>query len=145
MTIHDEKDVRDQLVTMWRVAEYDHEVTLKAIDLIDELQARDSAREGADHYGPFGTACMNTGQFDAGECWLCYAKRKKQEAAEMQLIAGRYQFQFEQAMKCINAIDDLFEYAYKAFGGGADLQKEVRKYLAKFTESVNKVTKKKGD
>ena len=37
---------------------------------------RDDAKE---HYGPYGPVCMNTGQFDAGECWLCYMKRKRKE------------------------------------------------------------------
>lgn len=82
--IIDEENVRDQLVTMWRVAEYDHDVTEKAIDLIDTLVERDSARKNAEHYGPYGANCMATGQFDAGECWLCYAKRKKKRVAELE-------------------------------------------------------------
>lgn len=43
--------------------------------------------ETPDHWGPYGPVCINIGQFDAGECYICYAKRKKQEAAEMQLVA----------------------------------------------------------
>jgi len=63
-------------------------------------------------------------------------ERLVREKGEMQLVAGRYQFQFEHAMKCINSIDDLFEYAHKAYGGGSDLQAEVRKHIAKFTDAV---------
>jgi len=33
----------------------------------------------AEHYGPYGTACINTGQFDAGECWKCQIKRLEKE------------------------------------------------------------------
>ena len=31
------------------------------------------ARMG-EHYGPYGTACIMTGQFDAGQCWKCRIK-----------------------------------------------------------------------
>ncbi len=47
------------------------------------LEDRAAARIGAKHYGPYGTNCMYTGQFDAGECWLCYAKRKKKECERL--------------------------------------------------------------
>ncbi len=132
-------------------------------DQIEELEVRINDRLGAEHYGPYGTACMNTGQFDAGECWLCYAKRKKkahkqcsdafndleaasgaweaaansykEKAGEMQLIAGRYQYQFEHAMKCINKIDDLFEYAYEKMTPD-QLRVVVRTSLAKFSDAV---------
>ena len=159
-----------------------------AADKIEQYEQIINERIGAEHYGPYGTACQNTGQFDAGECWICYAKRKKAVAAskerqiddlvaraqilqadtkkykkarydtleqherlseewkasrevlirergEMQLVAGRYQFQFEQAMKCINSIDDLFEYAYKGIGR-TKLREMVRNYLAVFTAAV---------
>ena len=86
---------------------------------------------------------MYTGQFDAGECWLCYAKRKKQEAAEMQLVAGRYQYQFEHAMKALNKIDDVFEYAYKKMTPD-QLRVIVRTALADFTDAVKKVNNKGG-
>lgn len=117
-----------------------------------------------EHYGPYGTACMNTGQFDAGECWMCYMRRKKKEVTtlkkaldneeiesecweaaanghlkqekKMQLIAGKYQYQFKLAMRCINSIDDLFEYRHIGMTPD-ELQIEVRKNLALFTQDVS--------
>lgn len=59
----------------------------------------------------------------------------KKKANEMQLVAGRYQFQFEHAMKCINAIDDFFEYRYKSHTDES-MKAFVRQALAKFTEAV---------
>ena len=96
---------------------------------------RDDSKE---HYGPYGPHCMYIGKFDAGECYICYAKRKKREAGEMQLIAGRWQYLFEQAMKMVNKIDDLFEYSY------ASIEKEklrelIHGYMKEFTDEVAKV------
>ena len=105
---------------------------------VEELEEIIASRVGADHFGRFGAVCMNTGQFDAGECWLCYAKRKKREAAEMQLVAGRFQYMHEQAQTCINAIDDMFEYRHK-YSTYNQLQEDVRKHLATYTEAVSKV------
>lgn len=110
------------------------------MDHIEELEERDKSREGAEHYGPYGANCMYTGQFDAGECWLCYAKRKKQEAAEMQLVAGRYQYLHEQAQKALNKVDDLFEYPYKAMTP-EQIRKSVYEALAHYTKEVSKVVK----
>ncbi len=114
----------------------------KSDDRVEELDTVIKERIGADHYGPYGTACMFTGQFDAGECWLCYARRKTQEAAEMQLVAGRYQYMHEQAQKALNSIDDFFEYAFKTVSNGT-IQTEVRKHLATYTGAVAKVNKPK--
>lgn len=36
-----------------------------------------------EHYGPYGTACINTGQFDAGECWKCQNSRLRTERAKL--------------------------------------------------------------
>ena len=63
------------------------------------------------------------------------SKKYKAAKNEMQLVAGRYQFQFEHAMKALNAIDDMFEYQYRAMDGDS-LQKAVRTILAVFTKSV---------
>lgn len=71
----------------------------------------------------------------AAEAWEGTANQYKDRAGEMQLVAGRYQYQFEHAMKCINSIDDLFEYAYKGVGRTA-LRDMVRSYLAVFTAAV---------
>jgi hypothetical protein len=111
-------------------------------DRIEELEERDKSREGAEHYGPYGANCMYTGQLDAGECWLCYAKRKKQEAAEMQLVAGRYQYQFEHAMKALNSVEDVFEYVYVNMTPD-QLRVTVLTELNKFTDAVSKVQDKK--
>jgi len=200
------QQIREDLVTMWRVAEYNHDVTGKACDELDrltEVAQHGQGYDGEGHYGTYGNNCMNTGQFDAGECWLCYAKRKKtreaqqdavitskeiqiddlvarakilqedskkykkarydtleqheklsaewkasrevliRERNEMQLVAGRYQFQFEHAMKALNSIDDVFEYAYEKMTPD-QLRVIVRTALAKFTDAVNKVNKKGG-
>ena len=53
---------------------------------IEYLEATIAARFDAKHYGPYGAVCMNTGQFDAGECWLCYAKRKKKRIEELEAV-----------------------------------------------------------
>ncbi len=63
-----------------------------------------------------------------------------QERNEMQLVAGRYQYQFEHAMKCINSIDDLFEYAYTNYTR-PELKEEIREYLKKFSDAVAAVPK----
>jgi hypothetical protein len=129
----------------------------KTPDKMSELELRREVKEWRriqsqssveqDHFGPYGPVCMNTGQFDAGECWLCAGKRKqterdlwKQKAAEMQLIAGRYQYLFEQAMKTVNKIDDFFEYSFFDVVL-ADTQKRVQKYLKEFTDVAAKVHK----
>lgn len=71
------------------------------------------------------------------ECPYCEIEILKKEAGRLQLVAGRYQFMFEVAQLCLNKIDDHFEYVYK--GRTPDqLQIEVRKYLAIYTEVVSK-------
>ena len=35
------------------------------------------------HLSRYGTACMFSGQLDAGECYICYAKRKKMEVEKL--------------------------------------------------------------
>jgi hypothetical protein len=146
-----------------------------AAEKIRQLDGIIDERHNAEHYGPYGTACMNTGQFDAGECWLCYAKRKKkrvaqqdavidsklrqiedltvraqqlnhesdrykQEAAEMQLVAGRYQYLHEQAMKALNKIEDVFEYQYGSMTPD-QLRVLIQTALADFTDEVKKVVR----
>lgn len=96
---------------------------------------RDDAKE---HFGPYGPHCMYIGKFDAGECYICYAKRKKREAGEMQLVAGRWQYLFEQAMKMVNKIDDLFEYAYDGIEKDK-LREMIHGYMKEFTDEVSKV------
>jgi hypothetical protein len=61
-----------------------------------------------------------------------------QKAGELQLAAGRYQYQFEQAAKCINTIDDQFEYAYKNLDR-ASLLAFVHNTLATYTKAISKV------
>lgn len=47
--------------------------------VISEKEAEDGFnRMYGEHYGPYGTACANTGQFDAGECWKCTIRRLRQ-------------------------------------------------------------------
>lgn len=112
----------------------------KVEDRVEELDNVINERIGAEHYGKYGTACMYTGQFDAGECWLCYAKRKKQEAAENQLVAGRYQYLHEQAQKALNKIDDLFEYQYKSMTP-EQIRKTVYESLSHYTTEVSRIVK----
>ena len=130
---------------------------------VKRLRDCDKQRRESDHYGPYGPVCQNIGQFDAGECYICYAKRKREvakarerevvnltiraqtlmedakkykaHAGEMQLVAGRYQYQFEHAMKALNSIDDVFEYAYEKMTPD-QLRVIVRTALAKFTDAV---------
>ncbi len=107
----------------------------------NKLRYRVNAELWPEHYGPYGENCMNRGQFDAGECWMCYARRKKQDCADMQLIASRNQYLFEHAQRFINKIDDLFEYPYLGFSL-ARLVKEVEKHLASYTDSVSKIKRR---
>lgn len=37
-----------------------------------------------EHEGPYGEACINTGQFDAGECWKCQIRRLEAEVLALQ-------------------------------------------------------------
>jgi hypothetical protein len=97
--------------------------------------------ETPDHWGPYGPVCMNIGKFDAGECYICYAKRMKQESGENQLVAGRYQYLHEQAQKAINKIDDLFEYQYKAMEP-EQIRKAVYESLSHYTGEVSKLITK---
>jgi len=47
-------------------------------------------RRSDEHYGPYGTACMYTGQMDAGECWICQVQNAKMSSDEAkQLIHER--------------------------------------------------------
>jgi hypothetical protein len=59
---------------------------LPFLDAIDEaLKLEDysnSMVKSSEHYGFYGTACINTGQFDAGECWKCEIKRLRKERDE---------------------------------------------------------------
>jgi hypothetical protein len=64
----------------------------------------------------------------------------RQAAAEMQLVAGRYQYLHEQAMKTINKIDDVFEYQYSSMTPD-QLRVVVHTALAEFTDEVKKVVR----
>lgn len=39
------------------------------------------------HLGEYGDKCMFAGNFDAGECYICYAKRKKMEVVFLRKLA----------------------------------------------------------
>lgn len=67
-------------------------------------------------------------------------ERLVREKGEMQLVAGRYQYLHEHAMKALNKIDDVFEYVYKDMDVEA-LRRAVRDTLAGFTEAAAKVKK----
>ena len=69
------------------------------------------------------------------EEWKASREVLVREKGDMQLVAGRYQYQFEHAMKCINAIDDFFEYPYKVHEKEG-MKAFVRLQLAKFTDAV---------
>ena len=62
----------------------------------------------------------------------------KSRAREMQLVAGRWQYLFESAMKFVNYVDDLFEYAYKDMNRWS-LRHSIIDRLAILTEQVSKV------
>lgn len=57
---------------------------------IEEYQSQDKERRESDHYGPYGVACMNTGQFDAGECYLCAGLRKQTERNELRVQVAEF-------------------------------------------------------
>ena len=71
------------------------------------------------------------------ECPYCEIEKLKEESGRLQLVAGRYQFMFEAAQLALNTIDDHFEYVYKG-RTPEELQVEVRKHLATYTEAVSK-------
>jgi len=77
----------------------------------------------------------------ASEAWEGTATQWKTKHNEMQLVAGRWQYQFEHAQKAINRIDDMFEYEYLKHDMKS-LQIRVHDVLAQYTEAVTKVTKK---
>ena len=64
----------------------------------------------------------------------------KRKAGENQLVAGRYQYLFEEAMKAVNKIDDLFEYAYSHMHP-VQIKQDVLDALTLFTDAAAKVRK----
>jgi hypothetical protein len=50
-----------------------HHLFVKEADMSDRTK---------EHYGLYGTACIMTGQFDAGLCWKCQIKLLKKELGE---------------------------------------------------------------
>jgi len=134
---------------------------LWAADQITTLREALDERHG-EHYGPYGTACQNTGQWDAGPCWKCQIKALqeqprmlkeqlsiwKRKAGENQLVAGRYQYLFECAQKMINQVDDIFEYAYASMHP-TEIKNFVVDKLDQYSNEVSKVvkspTEKQGD
>ena len=47
------------------------------------------------HHGVYGDACINTGQFDAGECHLCTIRRQEKEIKRLRselLAAERIEY-----------------------------------------------------
>lgn len=64
----------------------------------------------------------------------------KRKAGENQLVAGRWQFLFEEAMKFTNKVDDLFEYAYASMHP-SEIKQTIRDALSTFTAEVSKVRK----
>ena len=53
----------------------------EAADRIAELE---SGRWTSKHYGLYGTACLYTGQLDAGPCWKCQIKKLEAKLDELQ-------------------------------------------------------------
>jgi hypothetical protein len=64
----------------------------------------------------------------------------KRKAGENQLIAGRWQYLFETSQKCVNRIEDIFEYTWQKMGK-TDLRDYVHEELSRLTEAVSKVRK----
>jgi len=115
--------------------------------LVKVLGDRINDREGAEHYGPYGTNCMNTGQFDAGECWLCYAKRKKQEVeiltAQVKALESDDHEWYLQAARIERLTAELFEANLKAktFEEGYDEMVAARDYFQADNERLRAVLK----
>lgn len=74
---------------------------------------------------------------EGDECPYCIIDNLRDEAARMQLVAGRYQFMWEAAQRALNRIDDYFEYVYKT-RTPEQLQEMVRHHLEIYTEAVSK-------
>ena len=87
-----------------RIAELEDELKMEE-ECYTKLEERINDREGAEHYGPYGANCMNTGQFDAGECWLCYAKRKKKEAAELEEQVAKLEADLKYNIEALSKAD----------------------------------------
>lgn len=64
----------------------------------------------------------------------------KRKAGENQLVAGRYQYLFEEAMKAVNKVDDLFEYVYTSMHP-AEIRKAVYTALSAFTAAADNIRK----
>jgi hypothetical protein len=64
----------------------------------------------------------------------------KRKAGENQLIAGRWQYLFETSQKCVNRIEDIFEYTWQKMGK-TDLRDYVHEELSRLAEAVSKVRK----
>lgn len=62
----------------------------------------------------------------------------KRKAGENQLVAGRWQYLFESAQKCVNRIEDIFEYTWQQMGK-TDLRDYVHKELIKLKADVSQV------
>ena len=61
-------------------------------------------------------------------------------AREHQLVAGRYQYLFEEAMKAVNKIDDVFEYMYASMHP-VEIRKTVYAALSAFTAAASKLVR----
>lgn len=153
--VHDERGYVPHDERMRRLEDMHGQVSLGdrvwAVERIRTLTQALDERHG-EHYGPYGAHCMNMGQLDAGLCWKCQIEELvnqqkvlkeqlsiwKRKAGENQLVAGRYQYLFEEAMKAVNKIEDLFEYAY-AVMHPTEIRKVIHESLEKFTEAATKV------
>lgn len=61
-----------------------------------------------EHYGPYGTACSSTGQFDAGECWKCQIKRLRIEREALKDQLNGYENPWKDQIKELEAT--LYEF-----------------------------------
>lgn len=84
---------------------------------------------------------LSIGHMDGIGCRDETIKLLDEKSGAMQLAAGRYQFRAEAAQRCINRIDDYFEYSYKNRTPD-ELQEMVRYHLAVYTKEI---TFKKGE
>ena len=67
---------------------------VKTIDIPDE------------HYGDYGPVCINTGQFDAGECYFCEARRKMVEREVRTAAEDRARKKYEKLVKPKHVFDN---------------------------------------
>lgn len=96
---------------------------------IREVFADDHVGRDGPHYGPYGTACITTGQFDAGECWKCEIKRLRIEREALKDQLNGYENPWKDQIKQLAATLAEFQKDYCPAGCIFGLNKHGKLHL----------------